>query len=521
MKKAYLTLAGLSGLILIFSGTVAYAVIGQMTIPVAVLVWSGVLMSLVFVYVNFSEIKVVFSGNAARYGANTVIMVAVFIAILVATSLMTMKYKMRIDLTATKRYTLSDHTKKILKSLKKDVDAIAFYRSDERTRQAMEDLLDLYASASPRFNYWFIDPDKKPAEAQRYGVTSYRTTLVKSGVRQESIGFESEERVTNAAIRVTKDDVKTVYFLKGHGENSISDDKKDGYKAAGDSVIKQNFSVKELFLVETPEVPEDASLLIISGPKKELLKDELDKITRYLEKGKSLLVMIDPGTTPEFSDFLAGYGFQIGDDIIIDTLSQVFGANYLVPVVTEYESEHPITEGFKPMTFFPLARTVTVQKTPEAGIFPLAITGKGSWAETDRKELESGKAEYTEGKDKAGPVSVAAVVIMEAGGERSKEKKQDADQRKQYAKIVVVGDSDFANNTHINLAGNRDFFLNTVSWLAEEADMIAIRKKEAGITPLMLTAIQGRLIFWMSVVIPSVVVTVLGFVVFFRRRATQ
>ena len=53
--------------------------------------------------------------------------------------------------------------------------------------------------------------------------------------------------------------------------------------------------------------------------------------------------------------FLAKYGFEIGDDIIIDKLSQVFGANYLTPVVTEYEDKHPLTRDFNVATFFPIA----------------------------------------------------------------------------------------------------------------------------------------------------------------------
>ena len=71
---------------------------------------------------------------------------------------------------------------------------------------------------------------------------------------------------------------------------------------------------------------------------------------------------------------------------------------------------------------------------------------------------------------------------------------------------------------HIKLAGNKDFFLNAVNWLAEEKILIAIRKKETGLTPLMMTATQGNLVFWLSVVIIPSLVMVVGIGVAGRKR---
>ncbi len=523
--KRYINLFGILGFVLLCAGGVSYAVKWEMTIPIAALIWSGVILCLLFLYVNFSDIRAILSGRSVRYGANTAVMVVVFAGILVMIALMSIKYKARWDLTATKRYTLSPQTLKILKSLKKDVEAIAFYRSDERTRQIMEDLLESYAVVTPRFTYWFVDPDRKPGTAEKYGVTSYRTTLIRSGGRQEVVGQESEERITNAILKVIRDEVKSVYFLKGHGENDINDDKKTGYKTASEAIKRQNFKIKELILAEVDRVPEDCAVLIVSGPKRDFLPGEFKKIGGYIERGGSVLFMIDPGTVPNLVRFLGNYGFYIGDDIIIDTLSQVFGANYLVPVVTQYEKDHPITEGFNLMTFFPLARSVSIENKPEEGKYVLAKSGETSWGETDRASLEEGEAEFTENADRPGPVPIASVAVVEAK-KRKEEKKEDTEkrvdeERKIYGKIVVIGDSDFVSNTHINLAGNRDFFLNIVSWLAEEADLISIRKKEFGITPVILTKTQGRFIFWASVIIPPSLVGVVGVGVILRRKVKR
>lgn len=509
------------GLALLAIGGVSYAIVGALQTYMAVLVWAGLLCLLFFFYVSFSDIKSTLSGRSAKYGANTAIMTGVFVALLIFTVFMSIKYKAKWDMTATKRYTLSNQTLKLLGSLKKDIEAVAFYRGDERTRQAMQDLLSEYKHNSSRFTYQFIDPDKNPALAAKYNVTSYRTTLIRSGNKEEVVGFESEEKLTNAILKVSREEVKTIYFLKGHGESNIIDMQNSGYKAAKEALEKENYIVKEIVLLTLEKVPDDAAVLIISGPKKELLPDEIKKLTVYINGGGKVLFMIDPGTVPQLVSYLKDYGFQIGDDIIIDKLSQVFGANYLTPVVTEYDKDHPITREFTVASFFPLTRSVEIESDPAKGRYNLAKTGEASWAETNKKALEEGKAEYNEGKDKKGPVSIAAVTAVELGeGEHTGhgEQNKEVEGKKRYAKIVVLGDSDFVNNTNINLAGNKDFFLNTANWLAEEADMISIRKKEPDATPVVLTATQARLIFWLPVIIIPSLVLVTGIGVLTRRR---
>jgi len=62
-------------------------------------------------------------------------------------------------------------------------------------------------------------------------------------------------------------------------------------------------------------------------------------------------------------------------------------------------------------------------------------------------------------QDLKGPLIVAAVA------------------RRSDKPLVVYGTSNIAANQFLNIQGNRDFFLNTVSWLAEEEDQISIRPR--------------------------------------------
>ena len=163
---------GLLSIFLMAAGGITYAITGEMgNLPLA-LIWIGLLLLLLFFYIYFPEIREFITQRSTKYAFNTAVMSMVFLVIIGLVAGMSVKYKVRVDLTRDNRYTLSDHTVKILKSLKEDIEAIAFYRSDERTRQAMSDLLSEYSYHSPKFSFRFVDPDRDPIETAKDEVTS-------------------------------------------------------------------------------------------------------------------------------------------------------------------------------------------------------------------------------------------------------------------------------------------------------------------------------------------------------------
>jgi len=206
-----------------------------------------------------------------------------------------------------------------------------------------------------------------------------------------------------------------------------------------------------------------------------------------LERGGNLLVLMDPvqaGEGKNLQKFLQGYGIRLGEDVVVDKLSKLFGADYLIPLVTEYKP-HPITRGFRLASFFPVARSVRKNSDvpKDFEVVEFAWTGVGSWAETNLKDLSEGKAEFDAKHDEKGPLPVAAAVTTV--GEPSR--------------LVVFGDSDFVTNHHLNLSGNRDLFFNAVAWLAGDEFAIAIRPRLRKVTPLYLTERDQKLLFYVSV----------------------
>ena len=173
---------------------------------------------------------------------------------------------------------------------------------------------------------------------------------------------------------------------------------------------------------------------------------------------------------------LQSYGVELKEDIVIDKLSRVFRSSFLMPVVMEY-GFHKITDGFNVATFYPEARSVRIAKKAPDGVhlLLLASTSQEAWAETDRNMLNQGQASFDANQDVVGPSdcgtggdrtvqSTSQGVDTKPTADGTSETESDpTDRDKEKALLVVIGDSDFVDNTHFGLSGNGDFFLNVVA----------------------------------------------------------
>ncbi len=450
----------------------------------------------------------IFRRRSTRYSTHMAIRIFIVVGIVVVLEAFSIRHHWRYDTTAKKRYSLSSQSRKVLDGLKEPVKAYAFFQTGDRSRQAAADLLEQYSYYSKLFQMEFIDPDRYPGEAKKYSVTTYNSIVLTKGDRQERVFIADEEKITNGLLKLRRDKRKVVYFLKGHGEKSIEDYGKEGYHNLKIALEEENYEVKELLLMREKEIPGDAAVLIVGGPTKDLFPSELESLKRYIERGGNLLALIDPESSIAIVRFLKKHGIHVGEDVIIDRQSRLFGADYLMPVVTTY-GDHPITKTFNLATFFPVARSVEgIEKVKGIEeVKSLAKSSPDSWAETDLEMVQQKKASYEKGKDKKGPVSLAVVATVVSDPTRSQ--------------IVVFGDSDFADNSYLNLSGNKDLFMNTLSWLAEEKELISIRPRDTSILPMMLTSVQGRIVFWLPVVMLPLLVLISGIGILSWRRLRQ
>jgi ABC-type uncharacterized transport system involved in gliding motility auxiliary subunit len=525
LARAYVGWLGV--LCFVAAGAVALFVPWLTRLEYALLIAGGVLIVLAVV-LNGGRLRGLLGRRAARYGAGAAVMVALALGITVFANALSMRHSARWDLTENRRNTLSPQTIQLLRTLDRPVHAIAFFRTDTPGKRTAEDLLNQYASYSGgKFTWRLEDTDKAPGLAREYGVESYGTVVLKAGPdaqpKVEKVLDAEEEKITNALVKVTRAGKRIVYVLKGHGEREVGNTERAGFSQAKDQMEKANYEVKEFVLARESKVPDDAALVIVPGPRTDPFPQELQALDGYIARGGKVFFMTTPFQADGLSKHLQKYGVLVDDDVVIELnpIGQLFGVGPLVPIINQYDS-HPITKDLGGvMTLFPLTRSLEASKTPPKGITlsPLARTSAQSWGETDKSVFQRGEAKQDPG-EKRGPLPVAVVATIDPAGEGKTESKPDGAGEKKTGKsrIVVVGTADFASNQFLGAQGNRDFFLNVVSWLAEQEDLISIRPKDTKQNPVMLNAAQSRLVFSLPVLVLPGAVLLCGIAVVAHRR---
>ena len=485
------------------------------------------------VALNWEAFRRGFTRKSFLYSGNLLLVVLLVLAILGLVNYFLSKNNYQADFTADKVHSLSDQSVAVLKALKTDIAFTCFFREGNYGRAAMENLLKLYAYHSGRIKYDFIDPDKNPGLVKRYDVTQDGTTIIEAGDKESRITTATEEDVTNALIKATRAAKKVIYFLEGHGEDSVDETGDNGYSTVKAELEKLGYEVKKQALALSDRFPRDCALLVVPGPQKDLLPDEYETVKGYLAGGGRALFLVDPETRTLLPLLLADYGFQLENDVVVEmsTVSRLLGGDYFTPVVSEYEP-HAITERFGYATFFPFARSVEAAEIKPEGatVTVLARTSPSSWSE---RELDQKEVRFTEGKDVQGPVGLAAVAEItvkaeepaasaaeaKPGEEAPAEPAAKPEPAEKKARVAVIGSSQFVKNHAIGFSGNGNFFLNVANWLTEEADLVAIQPKTRTPRTIMLSPSQGRLVFLVSIIGLPLAVLVLGLSVWARRRS--
>jgi gliding motility-associatede transport system auxiliary component len=493
------------------------AVVQQVAFPAYERFWwplvvAGIVLVVLSALPRLAAARRSLGARTVRYGLNAALSILLVVGVIGFVEAISVRHSARLDLTENKRHSLAPQTIQLLKTLKTDVNAVGFFRSDQPGKRVAEDLFKQYASYSEgKFTWKVVDPDRDPTLARRYGVESYGTIVLETKARSEKINDAEEEKLTNGLVKVTREGKRVVYVLQGHGEHELGNTERQGFSEAKGALERANYEVKPLVLAREGKIPDDAAVIVIPGPRTDLFAPEIDALDGYLGRGGKVLAMVDPPFPQKVQDatmkrLLARWGVTLGDNLIVELspIGRLFGIGPEVPIIQQYEP-HAITRDLGGITtLFPITRSLDVAAPAPAGVAvtPLARTSPDSWGETDRQALEQGTAK-PDPQDPKGPLSVAVVAT------------------KDKARLVVYGTSNLASNQFLNLQGNRDFFLNTVSWLAEEEDQITVRPKDSRQNPIFLSARQGQLVFWLPVVLLPGLVLAGGVIAVIRRRAAR
>ena len=513
---------------------------------------------------GLGRLRAALGRRSAREGANLGITAVLLFAVLVGVNYVANRRNISWDLTAGGRFSLSPQTVRILEELDRDIRLVVL--DQPRAAGRTLELFERYADRSGRVAWEVIDQEAEPARARAYQATAeagipFGTVVVESGGRQERVTAPQEQDITNAIVRILKGETRKVYFTTGHQERSLEETGAGGLSAIGSRLEESNYEVAELALLEHVEdgevrIPEDAAVVIVAGPRLDLLEAEAAALAAHVHAGGKAMLLLDPPDppgTPDGREELTGLASEFGatpaGDVVIDAsgVGQLFGFGVEVPLAASY-GFHPITRGFvNAATVFPLAQSLIATPPDELPrgmrLSELVLSSDVAWGETDPGELETG--EVAAGEDeRAGPLRLAYAVHVptgdpqgpaeeagagepdppEAAAELDPEADPDGEPDEEPAeapegRLVIVGDSDFiGNNLALAPLGNADLFLNMVNWLTEDEDLIAIRPRAAEDRRITMTSAQVRNVVLLSLVFLPGFFLIWGLTVWWSRR---
>jgi len=510
--------------ILILVGLFYYYITGKFELISIITITAGVLGGALFFIRFYEDIMRKVTKRKIKYGINSLIVTIVVLALVVIAYLVLMDHNKRTDLTKNKRFSISQQTLSILKGIKKPVNIYAFYAKQQNTTE-IRDLLSQYHYYNKNFNFEIVDPDLNPAKVKEFNINEYGQIVAKFGDKTERVKSPTEEGITNALIKLTQKQIKIVYFTKGHGEKNIEDYGNNGYDKITAAIKNENYKVEQILLLHQKGIPDNCAVLVIAGPVTDFEPYEIKLMKNYVDKGGRILVMLDPRQKGEKCtndvSLLNGYGLVLRDDVIIDPLSKVISGDYFMPVVSSY-TYNPITKNFKIATFMKYSRSVATKEVSDKNISTriVARTSDSSWAETDLKTLITGKgARFDKGVDIKGPVSIIAYskkVIKQKSKQDNNQGQQGKKEIEGY--VMAFGDSDFVTNSMYQTQGNKDIFLNSINFLANRGEMITIRPKQQQSIYLTMTAKQGRIMFFISLILIPLIVIIIGLYINIQRR---
>jgi ABC-type uncharacterized transport system involved in gliding motility auxiliary subunit len=414
------------------------------------------------------------TGRQARYGSNALIITGAFLGILIVVNYLGYKNTKQWDLTADKSNTLAKETIDVLKSLPGTVDAKAFFTSNSSIASSKDDakvLLDKYMYAgNGKFKYEFIDPNKDPASAQDARITKDGTIVLYMGTSKQSVSSVTETELTGAMVRLMNPGTHVIYFLTGHGEYPTSGNNDQSYTLLSSALESKNYNVSSLNLLATGKIPDDASVVVVDGPKKPLSDTEVGLLDGYLKNGGSVVVMEDPILDTQFgdapdplaTDLAKTYGIVLGNNVVVDQYGYSAFQNPYFALGYQY-GNHAITQQLTLSTGFQDARSVSADSTVGTDYTKtqLILTVNQSWGETDMASIQNNSVKQDQGTDLMGPVSLAVA----------------AEDSSTSARLVVFGNSQFATNAYYEFYGNSDMIVNSIDWAAKVENLISLTPK--------------------------------------------
>ena len=457
-----------------------------------------------------------------KKGIFSAVAVVVLIAAVIAVNIFVTSKNYTVDVTANKIYSLSKQTKKILKGLDKEV-TIYVIDKESSVNSSYAQVWKEYKKNSTKVKFVYKDPDLYPNYTDSSEEVANDSMIIKCGKKYRYVSandyvsysygsdysysadsLQLESLTTEAINYVVSDSTPVIYTLSGHSEQSFDSSVTSSFE--GD-----NYSVKTLNLLTEQRVPDDCSILLINGAQKDITKDELKMIKKYMKNGGKMYVFLDAKVEnlTNLYSLLKSYNVEPQKGVVVETDASKYTQYpiYLLPTIessdatsAQYNSNiyilAPSAKGLKDIT------EKNAKKNSSASdytVTSLLSTSDGAYSKVNTDSATLNK----EKNDISGPFNISVAVSDSTGG-----------------RMIVTGCTNMLlQDIDQAVSGaNTDFVLNGVNYLAEQKSKISIRAKSLKTENAVVPAFNQKATLIMTVFVIPLVILAIGIGIVIKRR---
>ncbi len=456
-----------------------------------------------------------------KIGIRSAILVVAVLAFGVLLNVLLERLQISWDLSQEKIYTISDQSKSIINGLEQDI-TIYVLDSQEGFPIGYQQILKQYEKESSHIQIAYRDLTLYPSFPYEYVSTStevnpdslivvcgdegiyldaeeyYKTEARTDGTYTAVLEFEP---LITAAINTLNDgETSVIYQTTGHNELSLPATIQTG-------ILRDNFSLEDLQLLNLDEIPEDADIVLIHAPTTDFSKEDCDKLRKYLDQGGNIYYIMEPAAAlSNLEDLMADYGITVADGIVMEqNINMIYGGSsdsatptYLLPNVLDTEITHDMYEA-RMAVLIPISKGLLLKEKSGYAVTGILETSDYAFSKVDVYSESVSR----EDEDIVGPFYLSAVSKKENGGS-----------------IFVLASSnvlaDEANE--ITTGNNGDFFINGLDYLVGDADKISIRGKEISDGGNVFSSREVTVISGIAIIGIPVLIIVCGVMIVLHRR---
>lgn len=493
--------------------------------------WICAVVPIIFVEISYAPMDVAHTVELQRVkrSARSGGLLATTAALLFVLGFVVDEYNEKVDLSYFKTTRPSESSRKMVENLSEPVEAKLFFPGTNEVLDEARAYFDELGKVSSRLTVRQVDQVMEPELAKKLGVSQNGTVVLVRGNQQHqqiSLGTKLQRAKRKlktldgefqTAFRKLMKQQKVAYVTVGHEERSKEE--RDGVRGSSIRDLytwleRMNFMVKDLGVGQglASEVPKDAHLVIVPGPRKDLLPAEVEALARYLEGGGQMMLFLDPEAGLSFEPLLRRFGLKYTPVKLANDKYHVrltYTQADLNVLFSNRFSAHPsvgtLTRNSHRVVTIMMGAGYLEEIPPEpAGPKPQVQFTVHSMPFT--WDDPNGNRVFDAGSEKRKVFELAAVVTRQLGATK-KDKKE--------MRLIVAADSDMISDGLFRNLGNGHFFLDGLKWLGGEEDIIGETSSEEDVR-IVHTRKEDQLWFYLTIF--AVPALVLGVGLFYTRR---